>query len=288
MNLKCNPPMKDLFLLLLAFSSLPSFAQYYYKDLVSSEETDRLMKTYLLNKVSTITAAGYDPKGVKTTDFDEKREILQNGTVLMTTTRQGTDITVNILKFDEQGKLLSITDSSGGLKSVTTYSYDAAGNISSIRNNTKDTGDEINSDEVHYWYYSAAGRPERMIQMIDGKDSAEYKFHTDEKGNVEDEQSFRNGNAGEKIYYYYDDKNRLTDIVRYNEKLKKLLPDLMFEYDESDHVIQKLTTLSNQNLGYLIWRYAYNDKGLKTKEALYNKDKMMTGKIEYTYIFSGQ
>jgi hypothetical protein len=60
----------------------------------------------------------------------------------------------------------------------------------------------------------------------------------------------------------------------------------MFEYDEQGHVLQKLTTLSNQNLGYLIWRYAFSDNGLKTKEALYNKDKVMTGKIEYTYTFS--
>lgn len=78
----------------------------------------------------------------------------------------------------------------------------------------------------------------------------------------------------------------MTDIVRYYERLNKLLPDFMFEYDDDNNVIQKLTTLSNQQLGYLIWRYAFNDRGLKSKEALYNKDKMMTGKIEYSYSFS--
>ena len=30
----------------------------------------------------------------------------------------------------------------------------------------------------------------------------------------------------DRIYYYYDEKNRLTDIVRYNKKAKKLLPTL--------------------------------------------------------------
>jgi len=29
----------------------------------------------------------------------------------------------------------------------------------------------------------------------------------------------------------------------------------------------------------------YDDKGLKTKEASFNKDKVMTGKIEYFYQF---
>jgi hypothetical protein len=91
--------------------------------------------------------------------------------------------------------------------------------------------------------------------------------------------------SGEKTYYYYDGKNRLTDIVRFNTKARRLLPDYMFEYTENNQVSQKITTLSMMDLGYLIWRYVYNDKGLKTKEASFNKDKAMTGKIEYSYRF---
>ncbi|MBS1921493.1 MAG: hypothetical protein JST17_14665 [Bacteroidetes bacterium] len=277
--------MKNLFLLLLLLVSAPSIAQYYYKDLLSAAQDSRKMKTYYLNKVNIITAAGYDAGGVKTNDFAEQQEILQGGAVLKTTTRHISDITVSTTRFDDQSRLIEETDSSAGLLSITSYIYNTAGNIISIKNNIRDSGDEINSKEIHNWYYDAQGRPERMLQILNDTDSTEYKFHLDEKGNVADEQPFKNGNAGEMIYYYYDDKNRLTDIVRYNERLKKLLPDYMFEYDEESHVIQKLTTLSNQNLGYLIWRYAFNDKGLKSKEALYNKDKVMTGKIEYTYTF---
>jgi hypothetical protein len=59
----------------------------------------------------------------------------------------------------------------------------------------------------------------------------------------------------------------------------------MFEYDDSDRVIQKITTTSSRTLGYLIWRYIFDEKGLKTKEALFNDDKELTGKIEYTYTF---
>ncbi len=278
--------MKNLFLFLLLSGPLSSFAQYYYKDLVSSGEDSRTMRTYVLNKVTSITATGYDADGVKTNDFSEQKEVLQNGMLLRTITRQNTDITVSISRFDDQSRLIEVIDSSTGLTSITTYNYDVSGKIISIKNITKDTSDEINSTEIHYWFYNTTGQPQKMLQIVSGTDSTEYKFHTDEKGNVIDEQSFRNGNAGEIIYYYYDDKNRMTDIVRYNERLKKLLPDYMFEYDENDHVLQKLTTLSNLHLGYLIWRYAFNDKGLKTKEALYNKDKVMTGKIEYTYSFS--
>lgn len=278
--------MKNLFLFCAVSISLPSFGQIYYKDLVSAAETDRIMKAFLTNKVVSVNASGFDAKGIKTNDFDEKREVLQNGTVLKTTTRHGTDFSSSISKFDEHQKLIEVIDSSTGLMSNTLYNYDPSGKIISIKNITTDTASKINSTEIHYWYYNAQGHPERMLQVINNSDSTEYKFHSDEKGNVSDEQSFRNGAAGEMIYYYYDNNNRLTDIVRYNEKLKKLFPDYMFEYDENNHVIQKLTTLSNLSLGYLIWRFVFNDKGLKTKEALYNKDKIMTGKIEYTYTIS--
>lgn len=278
--------MKNLFLLSFLFFSFHLNAQYYYKDLVSVRETNRTMKTYLDNKVVSVTAAGYDPQGVKTNDFSEVKEVLQNGAILKTITRNDSEITVVVSKFDSQERLLTEIDSSSGLKSEINYTYDASGKVSSVSNVTKDTSDQINSTETHEWFYNANGVPEKMLQIINKTDSTEFKFHSDEKGNVIDEQSFRKGVAGEMIYYYYDNNNRMTDIVRYNERLKKLLPDYMFEYDDSNHVLQKLTTLSNLHLGYLIWRYAYNENGLKTKEALYDRNKEMTGKIEYTYTFA--
>ena len=61
--------MKNLFLFLLISVSIPSFAQYYYKDIISSAEDSRTMKTFVLNKVVTVTATGYDADGVKTNDF---------------------------------------------------------------------------------------------------------------------------------------------------------------------------------------------------------------------------
>ncbi|MBS1633339.1 MAG: hypothetical protein JST10_12285, partial [Bacteroidetes bacterium] len=53
--------MKNLILLLLIPFSVPALAQYYYKDLVSAVGISRTMKSYITNKVSSVTAAGYDP-----------------------------------------------------------------------------------------------------------------------------------------------------------------------------------------------------------------------------------
>jgi hypothetical protein len=278
--------MKNLLLLLALPVSFSVNAQYYYKDILGALETSREMRTYLANKVLSVNAAGFDPQGMKTTDFAEQKDVLQNGIALRTTTRNNLNTTILFSRFDNQTRLASVTDSTGDVKSISTYSYDAGGKIISIKNSTDDKGDEINQTEIHQWFYNSAGQPQKMLRVVNEKDSTEYRFNTDEKGNVIDEQSFRKGIAGEMIYYYYDADNRLTDIVRYNEKLKKLLPDYMFEYDDSNRVIQKVTLLSNLHLGYLIWRYVYNDKGLKTKEALFNKDKEMTGKIEYSYTFA--
>lgn len=279
--------MKNLFWYFLIACPLSLPAQYYYKDIVSTVETNRQMKTYLANKVVSVIAVGYDPMGVKTNDFSEQQEILQNGTMLKTTTRNNLNITILYSKFDAQTRLISTTDSSVLVKSATLYNYDDGGKITWIKNSMKDSSFLINNtDEIHQWFYNAAGQPVKMLRIVNGTDTTEIRFTTDEKGNVTDEQSFRKGIPGDLIYYYYDDKNRLTDIVRYNNYYKKLLPDFMFEYDDNNRVLQKTTLLSNLHLGYLIWRYAYNDKGLKTKEALFNKEKEMTGKIEYSYTFA--
>lgn len=278
--------MKNLFLLLLIVISFSLKAQTYYQDIVSTNETNRLMKTYMDNKVLSVISTGYDPDGMKTNDFSEQQDILQNGAVLKTTTRNKLNVTILISRFDEQSRLISLADSTGYVKSSTNYTYDAAGKIVSIKNTTKDTSLEINNTEIHQWFYNSNGQPIKMLRIVNENDTTEYRFNIDDKGNVADEQLFRKGKVGELIYYYYDDKNRLTDVVRYNDKYKKLLPDYMFEYDEQDHVLQKTTLLSNLHLGYLIWRYVYNDKGLKTKEALFNKDKEITGKIEYSYTFA--
>jgi len=161
-----------------------------------------------------------------------------------------------------------------------------------VQNTVKDSANAFDHIETHQWFFNTAGKPEKMWRIISstrsgtGADSLEVRFVTDEDGNIAEERTFRKGIETSYLYYYYDDKNRLLDIVRFNTRLKKLLPDIMFEYNENDNVVQKTTTTSSLNIGYLIWRYIYDEKGLKTKEVLFNNDKQITGKIDYTYTFS--
>ena len=277
--------MKTILLPILLFSSLALQAQYYYNDIINTRETNRLMKTYLTNKVRTISGTGFDQRGAKATDFSEFHEVRENGMALKSTTITNLNKTLIYYRFDNQGRIVNMTDSSTAVESTTTYQYDGDGRISKVQNTTKDAASDFNQTEVHQWIYNTAGKPEKMWRIINTTDSLEIRFAPDEDGNTGDEKTIRRGIETGTIYYYYYEKKRLSDIVRYNNKAKKLLPDVLFEYDENDRVIQKITTTSSLTLGYLIWRYIYDEKGLKTKEALFNDDKQLTGKIEYNYTF---
>lgn len=261
-------------------------SQYYYNDILDTRAIGDRMKTYTDNKVKTITATGYDPQGAKTTDFTEWQEVNTAANTLRIVSRTGRQISRQLYRFDSRSRLTGITDTSGDIKSTSAYTYDGSGRLVSIMTRTNDSLSDFSETEEHQWKYNTAGHPEKMWRILNGKDSTEYRFTIDEEGNVADEQLYRRGTGIDPVYYYYDEGKRLTDIVRYNKRAKRLLPDFMFEYDEQNRLIQKITTLSTTSPDYLIWRYLFNDKGLKTKEALFNKQKELRGRIEYAFTYS--
>jgi hypothetical protein len=259
-------------------------AQYYYKDIVGTREINQTIKLYITNKVSSVEASGFDADGMKNSDFSETHSFFTDQHLLKIATRNKTEISNEYYRFDPKGLLTNIIDTSSSLISNTTYHYDEKDNPVIIQNTLTDSTDSIDVNEVHQWFYNEHGNPVRMLRILNN-DTTEVRFTLDEKGNVIEELPFIKKISREKTYYYYDDRNRLTDIVRFNVKAGRLLPDYMFEYTENNQVAQKITTVSMIDAGYLIWRYVYNDKGLKIKEASFNKDKVMTGKIEYNYRF---
>lgn len=276
--------MKKLPFLLLLLFFVDANSQYYYKDIVAAADIARLMKTYNANNIKKVTAKGITPEGGAASDFTEVGEINANGTSLRITTTNNKIVSTLTFNFNDRGLLISSVDSTVAVKSTSTYTYDANGKITSINNsaNDADSSGDFSQTEVHQYIYKD-GKLEKMWRIINKKDSLEVRFVIDDKGNVLEERNFRRGVLADPIYYYYDDRNRLTDIVRFNYKANRLLPDYLFEYDENDRVIQKITTTSGKNLGYITWRYLFDEKGLKTKEALFNKDKELQGRIDYSY-----
>jgi hypothetical protein len=168
------------------------------------------------------------------------------------------------------------------MMSTTLYNYDDAGRLILIKSSSSDTAKKINETEEHHWQYQN-NQVSRMLRIKNNIDTTYVDLKLDEKGNVSEEHSLRKGIKSDPVYYYYDASNRLTDIVRFNNKARRLLPEYMFEYaPNSRQVIQKITVPANSS-DYLIWRYQYDAGGLKIKEAIYDKHKALTGKIEYQY-----
>ena len=274
--------MKKLPFLSLLLLFFHANSQYYYKDLVAAADITRLMKTYTANNIKKITAKGITPEGSPAAQFSEVGEV--NETTLKVTTNNNKAISTLKFSFNDRGQLISSVDSAINVKSTSTYVYDANGKIISISNSATDTDSsgDFSQTEVHQYIYKD-GKLDKMWRIINKTDSLEVRFVTDENGNVIEERNFRRGVLADPVYYYYDDRNRLTDIVRFNYKANRLLPDYLFEYDDNDRVIQKITTTSGNNIGYLTWRYLFDEKGLKTKEALFNKDKQLQGRIDFSY-----
>lgn len=269
----------------IIFYSISLHAQYYYQDIVGTKELNQMIQLYLKNKVRTVQAAGFNGEGVQDSDFSETHQFFPNLDLLKISSRNRTDISNEFYRFNAKGLLVTITDSASSLVSKTSYDYDDRGNPVSIANVVNDANDSVYESEVHQWLYNADGKPVRMLRIVNSTDTTDVRFTLDSKGNVIEELPFVRKISREKIYYYYDDKNRLTDIVRFNTKAGRLLPDYMFEYSANNEVAQKITTLSAAGTGYLIWRYAYDDRGLKTTEASFNRNKELTGKIKYNYQF---
>lgn len=286
--------MKNIFAALTLFLSIAVHGQYYYNDIVGTQDITNRMKTYIANKVQSVTATGYDQRGAKTQDFNEWQEVQQKGTILKVTNRDGQAASRTYYTFDGKTRLLNIRDSSAGAQSSTDYQYDGQDRIISMKTTTQDAGQDFNATEERQYQYGGKGKPVKMLRIINGNDSIEYTFTADEKGNISDEQPTRRRVGIGALYYYYDDKNRLTDIVRFDKYSQQLLPDVMLEYDDSDRVIQRVTTLSTRPPDYLIWRYIFDEKGLKVKEAMFGKSdgglsgetSSPKGRIEYAYVFS--
>ena len=229
----------------------------------------------------------YDADNTKSDNLFVQQEFSPAQRVLKTITATGTDkanMSTVLTYADGNGNIIKTIDSSGVVVNSTTYNYDAAGNLSLVVISSADT--TINESEQHFWQWEN-GKPVKMLRIKNKKDTAYVEFKLDENGNITEETETRKRVASRPYYYYYNENNQLTDIVRYNDRAKQLLPEYMFEYSSANQVIQKITVPSN-NSDYLIWRYQYNPQGLRTKEAVYSKhDKRNPmGKIEYLYSFA--
>ena len=258
-------------------------AQYYYKDLVTTRQNERRWSLYKDNRVKSVTLSSFERDGKPTEGFAGDQEV--SGESLTTHTKaSGNAESWIIATYTPQGLTQKITDTSDTYRTTSDYQYDADGRLQSILNTSIETDNHLRDVEQHVWSYDAAGKPSSMIKIKNGNDTTFVRFVLDEKGNVAEERAMRNKTDLPVIYYYYDTDGRLTDIVRYSLKAKRLLPDNIFEYGDDGRTSSMLVVPDGSN-DYLKWLYDYNEKGLKSRESCISRQKELLGKIEYQYTY---
>ena len=265
--------------LLISFIAHTAYSQVYYNDLVMTNEIVKKRAVFQANKVRSVKMTSFDGNNQPIEGFGGTQAVSATAITTETSTSlSGKDEITHY--FNEKGQLTQSIDTTDGNKVIIQYTYDASNLITGITNMSFSPGG-YSTREQHLWFYKD-GKPEKMLKIKNSLDTTVVSFKLDEKGNVGEERSVHAGTEQPMVYYYYDDNNRLTDVVRYNNRVKKLLPDYIFEYNEAGSVSMMLVTTAG-GADYQRWYYKYNEKGLKQRDECYAKNKMLIGKIEYTY-----
>ncbi len=268
--------------LLISFIAHTAYGQHYYNDIVMTGEIAKKRAVYQANKVKSVKMTSFDGNNQPIEGFSSAQAVGGNFATITTETLNSLSGKDEITHyFNDKGQLTQSIDTTDGNKVIIQYTYDANNLIAGIVNMSFSPGG-YSTREQHLWFYNKAGKPEKMLKIKNSSDTTVVSFRLDEKENVGEERSVHAGTEQPAFYYYYDDKNRLTDVVRYNNRAKRLLPDYIFEYDEAGRISMMLVTTAG-GADYQRWVYKYDEKGLKQSDECYGKNKMLIGKIEYSY-----
>lgn len=256
------------------------YAQYYYNDIITTQQTNDQYLLLKKNHIQQVSAKSYEAGGELTADFQLEQNILNNASEITTISSFPSTGKSESQSFYTNDKLTKTITNSDNVQSTVLYSYDGD-LLKSITTQTIDTFMNSSSQEVHQWFYEN-NKPAKMLLIKNNNDTTTIELTTDEHGDVAEERWRKKGRIVENYFYYYNDQHKLTDIVRYNAKAQRLLPDFLFEYDNNGTLV-KFTQIPQGSADYLVWQYEYLPNGLKQKELCFNKQKQPVGSIEYSY-----
>ena len=276
----------SLFFALILVLSKNTHAQYYFQDILSQNQVTEKWKLYRENKVKSVNILSFESDNSPTVNFECSQKVKSDFSQITTYTKSDLARESAITTYyNANGQALKTVDTSKSYQSVTEYQYDPNGNIVMVNNSSTETINNTNTTETHLWNYGPDGMPVSMLKIKNGKDSTIFHFVKDEKGNIAEEHGVHNNINEPVIYYYYDDNGHLTDLVRYNAKAKRLLPDYIFGYNQFGQM-NSMIFVQEGTTDYNTWVYSYEQHGLRDSETCFSKQKKLIGKIEYQYSFS--
>ncbi len=272
-----------LFILFIVALDFSANAQFYYQDIITNRINHEQFQLLKKQRVTKMTGKSIEGSGEATDGFLMEQTFNNSYSQVKTITQlPGAQKTTLVNYYNSQGLLYRTIDSNENAISVYDYAYNEKGDIVTISNSGRSSADKVKSTESHNWFYSEKGVPQKMLRIRESRDTMELRFVSDEQGRVTEEQSFNKGKPGDKVYYYYDDAGRLTDIVRFQEKLGRLIPDYTFDYTTEGRV-SDMMVIQQGGKDYLTWKYEYGANGLRMKESCLTKQKRLAGSVEYRY-----
>jgi hypothetical protein len=258
-------------------------AQYYYRDVWTNQQISKELAILKTEGIRTISVKSFDEVGEPSTGFFCEKRMDRNYTRSeMKSKSDVTEQSVVISLYNSDGRIIKTTDSTESATSHTDYKYDDKGRLKKVTTYTKGDDDSTSIGEEHDYFYAADGTLQKMNRRKLNVDYSVVNFKVDEKGNIIEEEEIVKGQSYSKYLYYYDAKNNMTDVVHFNERVNRLLPDFMYEYDEDGKIVRLVSTQQGGS-DYVIWRYSYNDKNLKSEERAISKEKKLMGYVEYQY-----
>lgn len=261
--------------------SLNSYSQYYYNDIVALQQSQKQYEALKNNNIKSVTATSYENDNQPVQNFSLEQRISAGAkTITVTSSDPASGITYTTNEY-QNNKIKRSTDSTDKVVTVATYNYNDSGKLLTLITETHDAFMNSHSQELHQWHYNG-DVPDYMLRIKDNADTTRIDFTYDEQGNVAQESWNKKGRNIENYYYYYNDNHQLTDIVRYNSRAKKMLPDYLFDYNANGRISQ-MTQVPAGNDNYMVWKYVYSGSGLKQRELLFNKQNQLVGRIQYQY-----
>lgn len=270
-------------ILFLFLTPSPADAQYFYKDIWNNQQLTEEFSILKNENLKTVKINSFEDDGEPSEGFYCEKKINKNYSQSeMISKSYITGQSLLVSDYNRDGRVVKTRDETPNTTSITTYEYDEKGNPALVRIVTKGDGENDSITETHEYSYDGEGRLVKMGRKKNDVPVSTIRFVNDENGKVIEENVEGTSTTDKKYFYYYDDKNRLTDVVHFNERAGRLLPDYIYEYNSANQPIQMISTAVGGD-NYFIWRYSYNDKKLRKTEKCFSKEKRLLGRIAYEY-----
>ncbi|OHC85114.1 MAG: hypothetical protein A2546_14840 [Sphingobacteriia bacterium RIFOXYD2_FULL_35_12] len=257
------------------------WGQFYLNDIIGlkvSQEKYQMMRKSKINKIigNSIEADGSNTKG-----FILNQELQIDGKKMTTTIANSSSSPEKITNIYELSKLKRTIVNKSSIETKTEYGYNENGALNKITSTTIDSVQKKPVTETHIWYYQPNGSPSKMIKFGNGMDTLTVELVSDSSGLIIEEYWFKKGKKIETYYYYYSN-NQLTDVVRFNIKANRLIPDFVYEYNQQNQ-LTSMIQISFNGSAVVHWTYTYHSNGLRETETARDKAKNIIAKITYSF-----